>query len=154
MPKRCLRDFLRTLHEEFDADIYCFQECGSWGQNCFIDEEGFRLFISEAQKGCRCVGIAVRERLLPYVVPESWQTDPRAASLLLKFPTVTFQVLTAHLHPGHDIDTYEDTIEDVVNLLGLRPKGAQILLAVDAQTDLGRPTQPEDSRVLGEFSSA
>ncbi len=46
-----LREFLVTVHEEFDPDLCCLQEFGTWAKGEAFDLAGFRIFTSTLKSG-------------------------------------------------------------------------------------------------------
>jgi len=154
MARNQIDRFLNAVSNVIKWDVLLLQEfgngCGDQCTNFLTKEDNHRVFVSPRVKGMRSLAIIVNRSIAAAVLEEP-ECRGRAMSLGLHFQTGVLEVGSIHLCPDHNLEHYEQSLEDARELMDLH-EGRAWYWAADLQTCLGASESAEDADILGSFA--
>jgi len=142
--------FIERLDEELEWDVIALQEFGAEFTQRQLDNFPHKIFYSPRRPGIRPFGFIVHQRLVPFLIPDSFEYSDRSGAVNFRVHDFSFRVVVAHLPSGNNLEEYEDSLEAVRQLCLKKRKDAKLFFCVDANAQMGERSL--DERCLGNFS--
>ena len=142
--------FASTLREQHDFDVAILQEVGYWGITTQLEvSEGDLYLVTPRVEGQKQMGLLIRSRARLYLRGDLLPWG-RSAAHHFRIRKKDYWLVCSHLYPGHSKQQYEDSVDELSDLLSMAPPGAYPIVGVDAQTALPPPKEDEE-RWIGDF---